>query len=181
MAVEKVRQRLLISTAALDRHGVPYAVIGGNAVAVWVAEVDEDAVRNTVDVNILLRREDLPRATQALAEVGFDAAEVLGIPVFVERVNPKVRRGIRVLFAGEQLDSRHPIPTPDLSDVHRARDGFAVIGLRSLLIMKLNANRLKDKVHIQDMLELGMIDQTLRDSLPDELRRRLDDIISKPE
>ena len=46
MAVEKVRERLLRSVAALERHGVLYAVIGGHAVAVWVARVDEDAVRN---------------------------------------------------------------------------------------------------------------------------------------
>ena len=32
-AVEKVRERLRRSTAALDAAGIPYAVIGGNAVA----------------------------------------------------------------------------------------------------------------------------------------------------
>ena len=31
-AVEKVRHRLLRSTAALEAAGIPYAVIGGNAV-----------------------------------------------------------------------------------------------------------------------------------------------------
>jgi hypothetical protein len=31
-AVEKVRHRLLRSTAALEVAGIPYAVIGGNAV-----------------------------------------------------------------------------------------------------------------------------------------------------
>ncbi len=32
-AVEKVRERLLRATGALDAAGLPYAVIGGNAVA----------------------------------------------------------------------------------------------------------------------------------------------------
>ena len=32
---------------SLDGAGVPYAVAGGNAVAEWVARVDEGAVRNT--------------------------------------------------------------------------------------------------------------------------------------
>ena len=35
-AVQDVRDRLLRATAALDAASVPYAVIGGNAVAVWV-------------------------------------------------------------------------------------------------------------------------------------------------
>ena len=46
-AVEKVKDRLLRATAALEKAGVPYAVVGGNAVAAWVARVDEAAVRNT--------------------------------------------------------------------------------------------------------------------------------------
>jgi hypothetical protein len=42
-AVAKVRERLLRSTAALNLAAVPYAVIGGNAVASWVATVDIDS------------------------------------------------------------------------------------------------------------------------------------------
>ena len=44
---------------------VPYAVAGGNAVAAWVSRVDEAAVRNTQDVDILLRRSDLSAAIAA--------------------------------------------------------------------------------------------------------------------
>lgn len=47
-AVERVRQRLQRASNVLDAAGIPYAVIGGNAVAAWVARVDESAVRNTL-------------------------------------------------------------------------------------------------------------------------------------
>src|SRR5438132_11543723 len=70
-AVEKVRERLLRAAAALDKAGVPYAVVGGNAVAAWVSRVDEAAVRNTQDVDILLRRSELDAATAALNKAGF--------------------------------------------------------------------------------------------------------------
>lgn len=46
-AVEKVCERLLRATGALEKAGIPYAVIGGNAVAARVSRVDESAVRNT--------------------------------------------------------------------------------------------------------------------------------------
>jgi hypothetical protein len=46
-AVLKVRERLLRATQALEAAGIPYAVAGGNAVASWVATVDEGAVRTT--------------------------------------------------------------------------------------------------------------------------------------
>ena len=70
-AVEKVRDRLLRSTAALEAAGVPYAVIGGNAVMAWVEQADESAVRFTQDVDLVLRREDLDRARVALEQDGF--------------------------------------------------------------------------------------------------------------
>ncbi len=70
LAVEKVRERLLRATAALENAGVPYAVIDGNAVAAWVARVDEAAVRNTQDVDILLRRTELALAQAALEKGG---------------------------------------------------------------------------------------------------------------
>ena len=70
-AVEKIRDRLLRSTAALEAAGVPYAVIGGNAVMAWVEQVDESAVRFTQDVDLALRREDLGRAAEALEKNGF--------------------------------------------------------------------------------------------------------------
>ena len=52
-AVEKVRERLHRAASALEAAGIPYAVVGGNAVAAWVATVDEAAVRNTQDVDLL--------------------------------------------------------------------------------------------------------------------------------
>ena len=61
-AVEKVRERCDKAAKALDAAGVLYAVIGGNAVANWVARIDEEAVRNTRDVDMLIRREDLEAA-----------------------------------------------------------------------------------------------------------------------
>src|SRR5881275_2407823 len=83
-AVAKVRERLLRATAALNQAGIPYAVVGGNAVASWVATVDEGAVRNTRDVDLLVRRSDLPAVTAALEQVGFVADELLDVVMFRE-------------------------------------------------------------------------------------------------
>jgi hypothetical protein len=70
-AVEKVRDRLRRAVEALAAAKVPYAVVGGNAVAEWVGRADPAAVRNTQDVDILLRRVDLGAARAALEAAGF--------------------------------------------------------------------------------------------------------------
>jgi hypothetical protein len=87
-AVAKVRARLLRTTAVLNQAGIPYAVVGGHAVASWVATVDEGAVRNTPDVDLLVRREDLPAVTAALEQNGFVREEVLDVTMFLDGPTP---------------------------------------------------------------------------------------------
>ena len=53
------------------RRRAKNALRSRNAVAAWVSRVDEAAVRNTQDVDIVLRRTDLPAARTALAQAGF--------------------------------------------------------------------------------------------------------------
>ena len=98
-AVEKVRERLLRAAGALDRAGIPYAVAGGNAVAAWVARVDEAAVRNTRDVDIVLRRTDLEAAKTALAGAGFVYRHSPSIDMFLDGPKAKARDAVHVLFA----------------------------------------------------------------------------------
>lgn len=69
--IDDVRKRLERAANAFAKLGVRYAVVGGNAVAAWVSRVDESAVRNTRDVDILLRCEDAERAREALEAAGF--------------------------------------------------------------------------------------------------------------
>src|ERR1700756_4170990 len=115
-AVEKVRQRLLRASTALDQAGVPYAVIGGNAVAAWVARVDEAAVRNTQDVDLLLRRSDLPAAQSSLAAAGFVYRHVKGIDMFLDGPDAKARDAVHIVFAGEKVRQEDPSPSPSVTE-----------------------------------------------------------------
>src|SRR5438067_2334746 len=83
MAAEKVKERLRRATKALEGAGVPYAVVGGNAVAEWVARIDDEAVRNTRDVDLLVRRSDFDAARAALVTVGFVYHHLLDVDVFI--------------------------------------------------------------------------------------------------
>ena len=106
-AVAKVRERLLRATAALNQAGVPYAVVGGNAVASWVATVDEGAVRNTRDIDLLVRRSDLPAITAALEQAGFVRDELLDVIMFRDGAEGKPSEAIHLLFAGEKTRPDH--------------------------------------------------------------------------
>src|SRR5262245_60770152 len=139
-AVAKVRERLLRATAALNQAGVPNAVVGGHAVASWVATIDEGAVRNTRDIDLLVRREDLPAIAAALEPVGFIQGEVLDVPKFLDGPNAKPSESIQLLFSGEKTRPDHVIPAPDLTTVDDPA-GFRVIIIESLLTIELLSNR----------------------------------------
>src|SRR6202158_2879251 len=104
-AVEKVKERLLRAAAALEKAGVPYAVSGGNAVAAWVTRVDEAAVRNTQDVDILIRRADLETVKAALARVGFIYRHAASLDMFLDGSHAKARDAVHIIFAGEKVRS----------------------------------------------------------------------------
>src|ERR1700682_687219 len=84
MAAEKVKERLRRATKALDAAGVPYAVVGGNAVAEWVGRVEEEATRNLRDFDLLIRRADLASVRAALESVGFVYHHLLDIDTFID-------------------------------------------------------------------------------------------------
>jgi hypothetical protein len=110
-AVEKVRERLLRAAAALEQAGIPYAVVGGNAVAAWVSRVDESAVRNTPNVEILIRRSELDRAVSALIAAGFVYRNTASNALFLDCANGKARDAVGVVLAGEKY-------APSISRLH---------------------------------------------------------------
>ena len=179
-AVEKVRDRLLRSTAALEAAGIPYAVIGGNAVMAWVEQVDESAVRFTQDVDIVLRREDLGRAAAALAKVGFLHRHAAGLEMFLDGPEAKARDAVHVIFAGEKVRPDYVAAVPDTAESVSFR-AYRVLALEALVRMKLTSNRDKDKMHVRDMLAIGLVDASWPTRYPSELAARLQHLIDTPD
>ncbi len=179
-AVELVRQRLLRASAALRAAGVPYAVVGGNAVAAWVAMVDRGAVRNTQDVDILLRRADFEAAKAALVGAGFVYRHAAKLDLFLDGSDASPREAVHVVFANEFVRDGEPAANPDVSE-SQDMGSFQVLGLEALVKIKLTAYRRKDQVHVLDMLGVGLIDASWVKRLPPVLGARLQVLIDSPD
>jgi hypothetical protein len=179
-AVEKVRQRLLRAAAALRSARIPYAVAGGNAVAAWVSTVDEAAVRNTQDVDILIRREDLPAVVRAMESAGFVHRHAAGIDVFLDGPNAKPREAVHIVFAKEMVKPRESVPAPDVTE-SRDAGSFRILDLEALVRVKLTAFRDKDRTHLRDLIDVGLIDPSWPAKFPPELGGRLQHLLDTPE
>ncbi len=179
-AVDAVRERACRAAAALNQAGIPHVVVGGNAVAAWVARVELEAVRNTKDVDLLVRREDFERLTETLESVGFIYRNVAGVDLFLDGPEGSVRSAIHVVFAAEKVRPDYLVPAPDVTESEPGPE-FTVATLEALVRMKLTAFRLKDRVHLLDLLEVGLIDESWCDRFPPELGSRLHEIIESPD
>jgi hypothetical protein len=179
-AVLKVRERLLRATAALEQSGLPFAVVGGNAVASWVSKIDEGAVRNTRDVDILVRREDLPGVTLALESAGFVPGTLMDVVVFRDGEEGKPSEAVHLLFTGEKVRSDHLLPAPPIeTELDAAK--LPVLRLESLVLMKLMSNRDKDRTHLRDLIGVGLVDSTWPARFPPELAARLQHLLDTPD
>jgi hypothetical protein len=179
-ALEKVKDRLNRVTSALENAGIPYAVIGGNAVQLWVAQVDESVVRNTRDVDIIINPEDLPKAIIALEKVGFIYRHVKSIDMFLDGPDAKARDAVHVLFAGVKVKQTDSEPVPQIDKVAIIKN-LRTIPLEGLVKLKLISFRDKDRTHLRDMLSINLIDETWLEKLPTELAERLKILLDDPE
>ena len=179
-AVERVTQRLRKTVETLENAGVQYAVVGGHAVRAWVAQVDEAAVRNTRDVDILIRPEDLAEVIRAMTAAGFHHRQTTGLDMFVEDPDASARDAVHIILAGamERLDDFES--NPDVDPLETA-DGFRTLPFQTLVRMKLNSFRDKDRVHLRDMISLGMVDSSWLEKLPPELAVRLKTLLDDPD
>jgi hypothetical protein len=142
----RVEERLIRSSSALAAANVPFALGGSNATSVWIASVDESAVRNARNVELVLLRADLNRATAALMSVGFVPTSRQGRLRFLDGPDGKIRAALEITFGGDPVDGQSPTlsaPGPNESElvgIHR------VLRLQRLVEFQLARDRLDDAV-----------------------------------
>jgi hypothetical protein len=145
----------------------------------WVATKDPAAVRTTKDVDILLRHEDLPKARNAAAAVALDYFEVMGVGMFLLRSDPNPRKAVHLLWAGEKVRPEYPLPSPTVDESEMLEAGKTVVSLAGLVRMKVMSNRDQDRVHLRDLIDVGLVSRDLLRTMPPELASRLDALLSE--
>ena len=158
--------------ACFAREGIPYAIIGGMAVA------RNGAVRTTIAVDVLLRKEDRRRATAAVSE-DFTAA-----PDGARDRTNQVE--VDFLFSGDDWGMIVPMPEPGEDAEFDNALGANFMSLRGILALKTAVYLHKKK---EDGIELaakdladvvallranpGALDSGFLSSLQPALRREL--------
>ena len=70
-------------------------------------------------------------------------------------------------------------PAPDVSESEDA-EMFRLLSLDALVRMKLTSFRDKDRVHLRDLIDVGLVDRTWIDRISPALRVRLQELLDNP-
>jgi hypothetical protein len=146
----------------------------------WVEQVDEAAVRFTQDVDLVLRRDDLERAKTALEKAGFVHRRSAGIEMFLDGPGAKARDAVHVIFSGEKVRPEYVAPVPDVAESVSFKS-YRVLSLEAVVRMKLTSNRDKDRMHLRDLADLGLVDATWLERLVPEHAARLKQLLDDPD
>jgi hypothetical protein len=177
MALDDVTRRLDQITGELNRLKVPYAIVGGQAVALWVATVDPAAVRTTKDVDLLVRRQDLPQICAAGLAAQMDYFEALGVGMLLDRTDPNPRHAVHLVWADELIRPGDEVRSPSIEGLQMLGDK-TVVPLAALVEMKLTAFRDQDRLHLRDMIDVGLVGRDLVAGLSPLLAERLSQLLS---
>ena len=119
-------------------------------------------------------------AIEAMSAAGFLYRHVEGVDLFLDDPQARARDAVHVIFAGERVRPEYPESAPTLDQTKRLEE-FTVLNLEALVKMKLTSYRDKDRMHLRDLLEVGLIDRSWLAGLSDELGRRLQAIVDTPD
>jgi hypothetical protein len=148
----------------LEAEGIPYAVIGGMALAA------HGYVRMTLDVDILLTSEGLAHFREKLVGRGYVASFPGAEKSFRDaETNVKIEFLTAGEFPGDGLPKPVSFPEPEGRTVEE--DGVLVINLETLIELKLASglsatHRMRDLADVQDLI--------IALNLPLELKEKLD-------
>jgi hypothetical protein len=120
------------------------------------------------------------RAKTALAAVGFVFRHVKSVDMFLDSPDAKVRDAIHIVFAGEKVSTDYVAAAPDVAEADTSGP-FHVVDLEPLVGMKLTSFRLKDRVHLLDMINVGLIDESWPARFSQELAARLQSLLDNPD
>ena len=179
-AARKVQARLVRVSRLLNESQVPYAVIGGHAIAAWVATKDESMMRASPEVEILVRPEDIARIREVLEADGMVFRKVADMDIFLDDMASKEVDAVHLIYAGQKIRPEHVLEAPDVDDSGIGKE-FKVIPLQSLVSIELVAWRRKNRVHLQDLIGVGLIDSSWPQRFQEPLGSRLQELLDNPD
>jgi hypothetical protein len=161
---------------AMKSAEINYRIVGGLAVFFHVDRVEPMAARLTPGADFVIDHQNMIRVAEQLPPLGFELGYINGVHTVSGNVHGSVRTVGHLIFVGQKVRPGYIEPVPGFSPASVTGEGFLVASVPDLVRMKLTSNRIIDKTHLIDMDGVGLITPEIENSLPEALRRRLQQV-----
>jgi len=99
--------------------------------------------------------------------------------MFLDGPGAKARDAVQILFAGEKVRPDYAYAAPDVADAEPT-EGMRLVSLDALVRMKLTSFRDRDRMHLRDLIDVGLVDAAWCRRLPGDLAQRLKALLDDP-
>jgi hypothetical protein len=99
--------------------------------------------------------------------------------MFLDQRDPNPRHAVHLVWAGEIVRPGDVVAAPSIDEQSVLPGEHRVVSLPKLVEMKLMAYRDQDRVHLRDLIEVGLVERGLLTSLPDILAARLQPLLEE--
>src|SRR4051794_32736135 len=157
----KVYQTLRRVAKRLQKANIPYAVLGGIALAIHRYE------RATKDVDLLLTPEGLQEFRSRFLEKNYDLVPGRERRFLDRTSGVTIDILVTGLFPGFGKEKLFPFPPPE--DVAEVVDDICYVNLAALIDLKLAARRWRDFADVVELIRFNDLDESFLDQLHPEV------------
>ena len=100
--------------------------------------------------------------------------------MFLDGVQGGPRDALHILLAGEMVRADDLGPNPEVTESVMSDLNYRIVTLDALVRMKLISFRAKDRVHLLDLIAVGLVDASWAARFAEPLSARLQQLIDNP-
>lgn len=118
------------------------------------------------------------RGRAAARAANLDYFEVVGVGMSLEHHDPNPRKAVHIVWGGEKVQADDDRPAPQIDETEEVEPGKPVVTAAALVRMKLQSFCDQDRVHLRDLIDVGLVERSFIHQLPAELAARLDGLLA---
>lgn len=86
---------------------------------------------------------------------------------------------MRLIWGGERVRPEYHTPAPTVDQCQVTPEGISLVSLEGLVQMKLQSNRDRDRVHLRDLIGVGLVGREMMLAIPAVLADRLEALLQE--
>ena len=109
-----------------------------------------------------------------------ESDRTMEVTMFLDGEDGKPSEAVHVIWAGQKVKDNYPVSAPEVEQATEIEQK-KIVDLDALSKMKLSQHRRIDRVHVRDLIGVGLIDESWPAKFESPLAERLQELLDDPD